>query len=507
MSPDIRSLVGQSLMFRFEGPEFTPADREAFNHVRPGGVLFFGDNLASHGQVKALTAELQQAAREEGLPPLFIAADQEGGIVTRFPVDMITVPSAMALGPLDEETIRESARITGKQLLEVGINTNYAPAVDININPQNPVIRTRSFGETPEMVARAGVATMRGFQDEGVIPTVKHFPGHGNTSIDSHYGLPIIDATLEELHEVELVPFKAAIAAGVPMIMTAHILFPALDTEYPATLSERILTGFLRNELGFTGVIVTDSMSMHAISKRYGDGEAAILAKQAGVDVLETSEPPAATVGRSDALVTAVESGRLPVSLFEQTAGRLDTLRHEFSIGEVKPDPVDLSALRNAAQRVANRTIRTLGGSTLKSVPNASSTVVIAFARLRALEVVDRFDLPLVMEQAFADELPNANVITLSPNPSDSEIEKALAAASHATTLILCTRDAISHADQVETGRRIRAAASPTARTVHVCLRGPYDTGLLGDFDETVYTYGDAVVSLRALANTFAGRA
>ncbi len=504
MSSDIHSLVGQSLMFRFTGPEFTPADREAFNRLRPGGVLFFGDNLTSRDQITALTAQLQAAAQEEGLLPLMIAADQEGGIVTRLPGDMVTVPSAMGLGPLPEDVIRESARINARQLREVGINTNYAPTADINNNPQNPVIRTRSFGETPDVVSKAVVATIAGHEDEGVIATVKHFPGHGNTHIDSHYGLPQIDASIEELHEMELAPFVAAIEAGVPAVMTAHIRFPALD-DLPATLSKRILTGLLREELRFDGLIVSDSMSMDAIAREWGLAEAAIMAKEAGIDVLESSEPPDAMLARHKALVEAVESGRLNIETFERTADRLNRLRQQFEIEYSQEMPVEDPSLREAAQRIARKTLRTASGAAVPTVPNDPGTVVLSFARLRNLEVVDRFDLPTVMEKAIEEHLPNAKMLTLSSEPTNDEITRARELATDASQLVVCTRDAIQHTYQQDIGRSLFKAAPAGAKKYHVNLRGPYDAGLLGDVDETIFTWGDAVLSLRALAAALAG--
>lgn len=504
VSGSLSSLVGQSIMFRFLGSEFTASDREAFNRIRPGGILYFGDNLTSAAQIRELSEQLQDAAREEGMPPLFIAADQEGGIVTRLPVDMVTVPSAMALGPLSKETIRESARITAHELREVGINTNYAPTADINNNPHNPVIRTRSFGETPEMVSRAVVASIEGHLDEGVIPTIKHFPGHGNTNIDSHVGLPVIESSPAELRQMELVPFVAAIEANVPAIMTAHILFPALDT-LPATLSERILTGLLRQELGFEGLIVTDSMSMKAIARKWGLDETSIMAKAAGVDVLESSEAPESMVDRHQALVDAVESGRLDLEVFESTAQRLDALRSQFGIGETPPGANDLDSLRDRAQQIALQTIRTASGNTVPQIPDSPETLIVAFARLRNLEVVDRFDLPKVMEEAIANRLPHAHMITISSEPKDDEIAAAIAAAGNANTVAICTRDAIQHSYQQEISRRILEAA-PNATKIHVNLRGPYDAGLLGNVDETVFTYGDAVVSLRALATALSQR-
>ena len=498
------SLVGQSLMFRFLGPEFTVADRKAFNAIRPAGVLFFGDNLISREQIQGLTRQLQAAARDEGMPPLLIAADQEGGIVTRLPADMITVPSAMGLGFLATESIRESARINARQLREVGINMNYAPTADINNNPHNPVIRTRSFGETAEVVSNAVVATIAGHLEEGVVPTVKHFPGHGNTHVDSHHGLPVIDSSLDELRQMELVPFVAAIAANVPAVMTAHILFPALD-DRPATLSNRILTGLLREELGFDGLIVTDSMSMEAIARDWGLEEAAILAKQAGVDLLESSEGPESMLARHAALMAAVENGRLDISVFTATAERVDTLRQRFDIGEALPGESDVERIRETAQALAKRTIRTASGAAVPVIPNEPDTVIVAFARLRNLEVVDRFDLPSVMEQSLRTHLPAATVITISGEHTVEECDAALATVAEANTLVVATRDAIQHTYQQDIGARLMAAAPATATRIHVNLRGPYDAGLLGNVDETVFTYGDAVVSLRALASALAG--
>jgi len=499
-----QELAGQSIMFRFMGPVFTPADKDAFRRIRPAGVLFFGDNLESRDQIRALTDELQAMAREEGMPPLFIAADQEGGIVTRLPADMITVPSAMALGAMDEADIREMARVTARQMHEVGINMNFAPTVDVNINPENPVIRARSFGETPEIVSRAAVSSVQGHLDEGVIPTIKHFPGHGDTNIDSHHGLPVIDQPVERLHAVELAPFRAGIEAGVPAIMTAHIVFPALD-EHPATLSPRILTGLLREEMGFDGLIVTDSMSMDAIAERYGLADSAIRTKAAGTDLLESSEPPAAMVERHEVLARAIEDGTLDVTLFEQTSQRLNALRERFGIGQAPEFAPFDDGLWEKTHEIARRALRTVSGNIVPALPNDPSTVIIAFARLRNLEVVDRFGLPSVMADAIAENLPDARMITLSPDLDEDEVQAALAAARDATTLVVMTRDAIQHADQVELGTRLFEATTD-ARKVHVCLRGPYDRGLLGDVDETVMTYGDPVVTLRALARAFGER-
>ena len=498
-----QELAGQSLMFRFRGPEFTDEARDAFRVIRPSGVLFFADNLTSRDQIRALTDELQAEAKTLGMPPLLIAADQEGGIVTRLPVDMVTTPGGMAIGHLPPEDIEEMSRVTARQLLEVGINVNFAPTVDVNNNPANPVIRTRAFGETPEVVSQAAVAFIRGHVDQKVIPTVKHFPGHGDTSVDSHHGLPVIDQPIERLRSVELAPFQASIDAGVPAVMSAHIVFPALD-EHPATLSHRILTGLLRDEMGFQGVIFTDSMSMDAISTRYGHAASTVQAKAAGVDVLESNETPALLVERHQALVTALADGTLSVEIFETTEQRLNKLREWFQIGEVPELGPPDERFRDSARQVAARTIRSAKGAFQRLDPSRK-TVVVDFQRLRHFEFGDPFNLGRIVQQGITGRLPNATVVTLSHDPADPEIAHAHEAVAGADTLVLMTRDATDNTYQAEIGRDLISRAG-AGRVIHVALRGPYDAGIFGDVDDILLTYGDPAVTLEALVEKLAGQ-
>src|SRR5690606_667232 len=255
-----------------------------------GGVILFARNIRDPVQVANLTRSLQQLAQSSGARiPLFIATDQEGGIVARLRSPAAVMPGAMALGAASSpELAYEAGRSTARQLLAVGINMNFAPVVDVNNNPANPVIGVRSFGEDPELVAELGAAFIRGQQEEGVISTAKHFPGHGDTDTDSHIALPRADHPRVRLDQVELVPFRAAIAAGVDAIMTAHVTFPSIDPTpgLPATLSHRVLTGLLREELGHEGLIVTDAMEMQAITANFGIAEAAVRAVEAVGDMV-----------------------------------------------------------------------------------------------------------------------------------------------------------------------------------------------------------------------------
>ena len=506
MSDHSQQLVGQSMMFRFTGPVFTDAAREAFREIRPGGVLFFADNITSREQVHALTATLQAEARRLGMPPLLIAADQEGGIVSRLPADFVTMPGAMALAADGDATdIETAARLTAVQLREVGINTNFAPSIDVNNNPANPVIRTRAWGDTPERVIAGMEAVLRGQEAGNVVTTVKHFPGHGDTRVDSHVGLPTIDADRERIDRIELAPFRAAIAAGVPAIMSAHIVFPALDPEFPATLSYTVLTDLLRGELGFSGLIFTDAMDMRAITRAFGHAEAAIIAKLAGVDVLEANESLDDQRVRHEALVDALESGRISDQQFLPTIDRLAAVRQRYGIdGEPHPLPEQPASLRETARAITARTVAHAGNAPFRPVDPAGA-VIIDFQRSRTTEAEDLIGRAGVLRNAVDAHLPGASVVTLGQELTDDEIDRALDAASGARTLVIMTRDASDLPRQVEIANRAIAAAPETTRVVHCPMRGPYDAGTLDRVDDWLFIFGDPALSIEALAAALAG--
>ncbi|MEV5881605.1 glycoside hydrolase family 3 protein [Streptomyces sp. NPDC052020] len=289
-------------------------------------VGLFGRNIASPEQLAALTAQLR-AERDDVL----VAIDEEGGDVTRLEVRTgSSFPGNHALGAVDDvELTREVAAELGRRLAACGVNFNWAPSADVNSNPGNPVIGVRSFGADPALVARHTAAYVTGLQSAGVAACTKHFPGHGDTAVDSHLALPRIDADPEVLAERELVPFRAAITAGTRAVMSAHILVPALDPDHPATLSRRILTDLLRGELGYDGLIVTDGMEMRAISAAYGIERGSVLALAAGADAICVGGGLAdeETVRRlRDALVAAVRSGDLAEERLADAADRIRAL-------------------------------------------------------------------------------------------------------------------------------------------------------------------------------------
>ncbi|MFJ8632598.1 glycoside hydrolase family 3 protein [Streptomyces sp. NPDC093568] len=318
-------------------------------------VGLFGRNIASPEQLAALTAQLR-AERDDVL----VAIDEEGGDVTRLEVRAgSSFPGNHALGAVDDvELTREVAAELGRRLAACGVNLNWAPSADVNSNPANPVIGVRSFGADPALVARHTAAYVTGLQSAGVAACTKHFPGHGDTAVDSHHALPRIDADAAVLAERELSPFRAAIAAGTRAVMSAHILVPALDRDHPATLSRPVLTNLLRGELGYSGLIVTDGMEMQAIAATYGIERGSVLAIAAGADAICVGGGLAddETVRRlRDALVTAVRAGELAESRLAEAADRVRELARwtataaaaPAAVGEARTD-VGLVAARRA---------------------------------------------------------------------------------------------------------------------------------------------------------------
>ncbi|MFJ9039495.1 glycoside hydrolase family 3 protein [Streptomyces sp. NPDC102406] len=289
-------------------------------------VGLFGRNIQTPEQLAALTAQLK-AERDDVL----VAIDEESGDVTRLEVRTgSSFPGNHALGAVDDvDLTRDVAHELGRRLAACGVNLNWAPSADVNANPDNPVIGVRSFGADTALVARHTAAYVEGMQAAGVAACTKHFPGHGDTGVDSHHDMPLIDVDLDVLHARDLAPFRAAIAAGSRAVMSAHILVPALDPERPATLSRRILTGLLREELGYDGLIVTDGIEMRAISSTYGIGRGSVLAIAAGADAIcvggGLSDEETVTALR-DALVTAVRSGELPEERLADAAARVRAL-------------------------------------------------------------------------------------------------------------------------------------------------------------------------------------
>jgi len=320
--------IGQLIHVGIAGKTVDAVTRNDLTKHFVGGVILFAQNLGTEEETTRLNGELQKLAIEASGVPLFISIDQEGGRVVR--VESIETPGAMAIGQTGNTVYAEDAGfITGYRLKKLGFNLLLAPVLDVNNNPDNPVINTRSFGSDPLTVAAMGNAFAKGVRDVSIVPVIKHFPGHGNTSIDSHLALPRITRTYDELEKTELIPFRSAIYTGAEAVMSAHILFPDLDTEYPATLSKKILGGVLREKLHYDGLILTDAMEMHAISKNFDTGEAAKKAFQAGADIILLTSTGKITRNVFGALKKGFESGELSIEALDRSVKRQVRLKFQ----------------------------------------------------------------------------------------------------------------------------------------------------------------------------------
>jgi beta-N-acetylhexosaminidase len=316
-----RSIAGQLIMIRFPGTELDAATADFLRNNSVRGVCLFRQNMVNSEQLTRLTGDLRALMG----PNALIAIDQEGGAVVRS-TWVPAPPAAMALGAADDPLLARSVgAAVGRAVKALGFNWNFAPVLDLNNNPHNPVIAERSFGADPQRAAELAMAWMAGSESEGVACCVKHFPGHGDTTVDSHRDLPTVDKPLAELEQFEFAPFRRA-APVAPAMMTAHIVYPALDAEFPATMSRRILNDLLRDEWQYEGVIITDGMDMHAIAGRFGVGLAAVKALVAGADMVMALGTPETQEETIAAIAAALESGEFPMAQAEQRLARLAKL-------------------------------------------------------------------------------------------------------------------------------------------------------------------------------------
>lgn len=506
--------VGQLLMVGFTGYQ---APRELVGFLsagKAGGIILFANNLAEPPQVAALTGTLQAAAGQCGPGlPLFIAVDQEGGAVIRLSRGVTVFPGNMALGATGREDLAYlSGQAVATELAALGINMNLAPVLDVNLNPANPVIGVRSFGEDPETVARLGVAALQGMQDGGVLAVGKHFPGHGDTTVDSHLNLPVIPHSPDRLEAVELKPFQAAIDHGISCIMTAHVVFPALESAgLPATLSAAVLTGLLRRKMGFQGLIITDCLEMKAIAANYELEEAVARAVLAGADQLLISHTFAKQQAAHEALLALAERGALPLDLLDAAVGRI--LTYKLALANSRRQPA--AALQAAdwgehiklAQEIAVRSVTLVRNRSkllpLQLTPEAKIIILAFQKRLTGAEGT---------QEGLVNDLAGAlapyyqqvaqQILPADPSPPTQQSLQAELAAEQPTLIIAATQNARENPGQAEL---IRKLAADRHSLVVVSLNTPYDLLAFPEIDTYVAAYGWREVTLRAVVQLLRG--
>ncbi|ARI75869.1 beta-N-acetylhexosaminidase [Halobacillus mangrovi] len=340
-----------------EGTTLTPSEEKMIADGKVGGVIFLGRNIQNSDQFQSLVNGVKKA-NATNPTPLFLGVDEEGGRVSRIPTPLKKLPSSYEIGAEnDPELAFTAGELLARKVKAFGLNMNFAPVLDINNNPDNQVIGDRSFGDTPKRVTQMGVAEMKGIQSEGIIPVLKHFPGHGDTSVDSHVNLPVIEKSMSQIDDFELNPFKEAIDQGADAVMTAHILFPELDEEQPATFSSTIIQNLLREKADFDGLVITDDMGMGAISKNFGTNEAAINAIQAGSDMVLLTDTRNKNFNRvKEALLKAVKEGAISEKQIDDSVTRILRTKEKYNLSKDSRTDIDIEKLNEQITKLRNET-------------------------------------------------------------------------------------------------------------------------------------------------------
>ncbi|WP_043644332.1 glycoside hydrolase family 3 protein [Fundidesulfovibrio putealis] len=512
-SMTLEEKIGQMMLVAFKGPGVSPELAEMIAKRHIGGVILYSSwgNVENIRQVAALNAAIQAAAaatpRAVGL---FVGIDQEGGPVIRLREGVTVFPSQMAVAATgNREHARAMARVMASELTVLGVNLNFSPVADVNSNPDNPIIGIRSFGSDPNVVSRLSAAMVEEYVRARMLCTPKHFPGHGDTDVDSHLGLPLSNHDKKTLDRIDFAPFRATFAAKAPAVMTAHVEVPALEParDLPATLSSKILEGALRKELRFDGLIVTDSLGMGALSKGVGTVRAAVMAAKAGADVLlfgaDIGHEPADQIAAFDNLVAAAKSGEIPMERIDRAVRRILTVKGEYGLLDARAIPnraleipfrVGIAENRQAALSAAQDSI-TLRHDRLRLLPlKPSDRVLIIWPERNSNDAVG--SLPLA---------PGTALLRTAREPSSQDLRNAVEASAQVDKVVVFTYDATRNPAQQNLARTLLAIKP--GGFVHVALGAPYDLSLFADAPTSVATYGDVPASIEALAKALAGRA
>lgn len=498
MGIERRSMIGQHFVCGFDGIEMDEPFIEAVRRYKIGNVILFARNIANKEQLFQLCTDIQDLVQKECGYPAFITIDQEGGMVTRLSGDCTNVPSAMAVAATGKtQSAFEAGLLTAKELRALGVTVNFAPCLDVNSNPRNPVIGVRSYGDTSDVVSSFGLSMIDGLQSGSVMAVAKHFPGHGDTHLDSHVALPVVDRTREEL-EMHLDPFKQAVVGGVMGIMTSHILFPRLEnSNVPATMSRSIITGLLRTELGFKGLIFSDCMEMDAIAKHYGTVKGAVAALQAGVDLVCISHHVGLGCEAVEAVEAALEAGTLSEEELELSTQNI--LLAKAMLAQEKRPP--LSVVNCLEHQKKNTRLHQRSLTLVHDAPFelGSNPCFIGPPSFRATNVSND-EVALLFAPAMAALLGGAAIVT-TQNPDSEEIKRISGQIESFSSVVCATYNGHIYRGQIELVDSL-AKAKPV---LCIALRNPYDLGLLKAQVRSIAAYAYTKDVFEALATMLGG--
>ena len=499
MEMTVRQMLGQKLIFGFHGTELSEEFKQLIREYQIGNVILFLRNVKSADQLRRLCTEIQTLILEVTGYPAFIVIDQEGGMVTRLPADAVNVPGAMAISATDDRSNAcAAARITIRQLQGLGVNFNMAPVLDVNTNAANPVIGVRSIGDDPQRVADFGEAAVLAYKDTGVFCCGKHFPGHGDTNVDSHLGLPRVEKTLEELEAAELIPFRRCIAAGIPAIMSSHILFPNIEKEnIPGTMSRTIITDLLKKRLGFKGLVFSDCLEMDAIQKYYGTANGAVAAIKAGIDLVEVSTTTRLMWDAARAVNEAAERGEFDMAEIRESVEKILAFKKSILV-QPQASLCNLPEDRKTVQQMHRKAITCCAGTA--PVPD-EKTFFCGCGNFRASLVGNPEDQMLSFPEHMAAAF-GGGAFVISRNPDGEEIRAVLEASAGYDNIVMGTINAHLSPGQLALAEALAASGKPL--TI-VALRNPYDIPLLPDCACKIAAYDNSTPAFRALEEVFRG--
>lgn len=511
MSLELKQKVGQLFMVGFDALEPNEQIERLIREQRIGGVILFRRNVHTPAQLARLSRRLQEINAEVSDQPLLIAIDQEGGMVMRIEQGVTPIPAAMAFqAACSVDDCEALSYINGNELRQMGINMNLAPVLDVNNNRLNPVIGVRAYGEDAATVSRFGLAAVRGLRRAGIVATAKHFPGHGDTSTDTHYDMASVAHGRERLDAVELAPFKAAIAEGVDAIMTAHVMFPAIepDPTVPATLSRAVLTDLLRTEMGFKGVVISDCLEMAAISQGIGVARGAVETVKAGTDIVLVSHMIERQLAAIEAVTQAVETGEISMARLDEAVARVHRLKDGAAVAHWREQAIEPQGLMQPqamelALRVQRAALRVEGGFT--PLDRTQPVALVTF-EVRSRSEIDEVALARNKEprSSMLDGLREAGYevreFALSAEALDAEVAEAQAFVQGAAQIVVQTYNAV-----LVPGQQRYLASLPQQALWLVAGRLPYDLDLAPAAQGRLAAFGCRPAALVPVVEKLAG--
>ena len=495
----LKKKIGQMMMCGFASPYFDEKAKRLVDELFIGNFVLFSRNIRDKETTLRLCAELGYHAHIKLGKQPFISIDEECGMVRRLHGVTTPFPGCLAVAAAGDASLAgQMGEMLGKELIDVGINMDFAPDIDVNVNPDNPVIGMRSYGDKPENVASFGISMAEGLRKSGVVPVFKHFPGHGDTAVDSHFGIPSIDHSMERLNRIELYPFKKALLNGAECFMVSHLLFRSIDPENPATLSYKVIRDFLKTKLGFNGIAISDCMEMAAITKNCNIGEACVRAVLSGIDIVLVSHTYEAQEEASEAIYRAVQEGRISMGIIDSALERID--RSKRGLPGLNFKPVYDHVKHNEFARNLYRRSITLADGTIPAI-HSDTCVCLGVKAFQGTPAEDIPSPELDFSHIVSKSL-HCDSISFDKDIDDKNIDELVRRAENKDLIILGIGDAHRFLNQRKLYNRLLERKK---RMIVVSLRMPYDLAGLLKPTAHLCTYEYTFMAIEALCLVMKG--